>query len=231
MGQRPLRGAGAPATDAGPPPPTATGEAAESPPEPLIATQDQEVEAQAASETASAPQSPVGAVESPVADLVAAAPAPAAEDDAAEIVADTEPAVAASVEPGVAVAPPDDFLSAQAEAPAAATARRERTAMVAIARGWRRRAAGRAVAAPRAERWEPPADGAIADAGTGVSSGDRSARGIAGLRHGSGERSAADRHASAGSPATAGSPVGTARARTAGPRAGTGLRWRVVVRP
>jgi hypothetical protein len=119
VGAKAAPGAGAPATDAGPPLPT--GEAAEGPPEPLIATQDREVEAQAASETASAPQSPVGAVESPVADLVAAAPAPTAEDDTAEIVADTEPAVAASVEPGVAVAPSDDFFLAQAEAPAAAT--------------------------------------------------------------------------------------------------------------
>jgi hypothetical protein len=89
FGHTPPPEAGAPATDAGPPPPTS--EAAEGPPEPLIATQDQEVEAQAASETAST----------------------------AEVVADTEPAVAAGVEPSAAVAPSPDDFPAEAEAPAA----------------------------------------------------------------------------------------------------------------
>ncbi len=86
----PPPGAGTAATDAGPPPPTS--EAAEGPPEPLIAPKDQDVEAQAASETAST----------------------------AVVVADTEPAVAAGVAPSAAVAPADDF-PAEAEAPAAAT--------------------------------------------------------------------------------------------------------------
>ena len=219
----PPPGAGAPATDAGRPPPTS--EAAEGPPEPLIATQDQEVETQAASETASAPRGPAGGVESPFTDLVAAAPVPADEDRACGRGEHRARRCRGT--------PRRLFGPSRIAGGRDRDRGRERTAMVAIARGWHRawhrRAAGRAVAVRRAERCGSAADGAIADPGTDVSSRDRSARGIAGLRHGSGERSAAGRHAStgspasAGSPATAGSPGGTARARKAGPRAGTGL--------